>query len=76
MVPFIHKELEVDTATLPLPVSIACGLRTPRAPLLLGNRIDIIGEFWGTTRQWFSLKDKASVGLIPSHNYFAFLKTY
>lgn len=69
MVPFIHTELEVDTATLSLPVSIACGLRPPWAPLLLGYRIDIIREFWGTTRQWFSLKDKASVGLIPSSKH-------
>lgn len=43
---FTGNELEVDTAALSLPVSIAGGLWPPRTPLLPGYRVHIIWELW------------------------------
>lgn len=40
--------LEVDTATLSLPVSVAGGLWTTRTPLLLGYGVHVIRELWRT----------------------------
>lgn len=40
-----HGE-EVHAATLPLPVSVAGRLWTPRTPLLLGHRVHIIRKLW------------------------------
>lgn len=38
--------LEVNTAALSLPVSIAGGFWSPRAPLLFGLRVHVIREPW------------------------------
>lgn len=66
----MSTELEVDTAAFSLPVSVAGGLWTPRTPLLLGYRVNIIRELWRTEREWFSLRDAASVEKISSHTCF------
>lgn len=50
------NELEVHTAALSLPVSVAGGLWPPRTPLLLGYRVHIIRELWRITRERFSLE--------------------
>lgn len=44
-------ELKVHTAALPLPVSVAGGLWTPRTPPFLGSWVHIIWEFWRKTRE-------------------------
>jgi len=41
------KDLEVNATALPLPVSVACGLRAPRTPVLLGLWVHVVGEPWG-----------------------------
>lgn len=61
---FMGRELEVDTAALSFPVSVAGGFWTPRPPLLLGYRVHVIRELWRTTRHWFSRKGAASVQMV------------